>query len=127
MLCPGTTEATPSVFVIDRSAVGVKVSVSVAELLAGVGSVTPEGGATVAVLTSVPVADGEIDPVTTNVTDAPDGRLTLELMLPLPPAGHVPPLTPEHVHVTPPRAAGIESATVAADTADGPALEATIV
>jgi hypothetical protein len=124
---PGTSVAEPSVFVIDRSAVGVNVSVSVAELLAGVGSVTPAGGATVAVLASVPVADGAIDPVTTNVTDAPTGRLTLELTLPLPPAGHVPPPAPEHVHVTPLKAAGIESATVAADTADGPALEATIV
>ena len=124
---PGTSVADPSVFVTDRFAVGVKVSVSVAELLAGVGSVTPAGAATVAVLTSVPVADGEIDAATTNVTEAPTGRPTLALMLPLPAAGHAPPLEPEHVHVTLLKAAGIASATVAADTAEGPALAATMV
>ena len=40
---PGISEAAPSVLVICRSAVGVNVSVSVAELLAGVGSVTLGG------------------------------------------------------------------------------------
>jgi hypothetical protein len=124
---PGTCVAEPSVLVIDRSAVGVKVSVSVAELLAGVGSVAPAGGATVAVLTSVPVADDGIDPATVNVTDAPTGRPTLELMLPLPPTGHVPPPVPAHVHVTALNAAGIESVTVAADTEEGPRLVATMV
>jgi hypothetical protein len=49
----------PSVLEIDTSAVGVKVSVSVAELLADVGSVTPAGAETVAVLTSEPVAAEE--------------------------------------------------------------------
>src|SRR5262245_37388709 len=54
-LPPGTAVVTPSVFVIARSACGVSVSVSVAELLAGVGSVTPAGAATVAVFDRVPV------------------------------------------------------------------------
>ncbi len=124
---PGTAVVAPSVLVIDRSAVGVSVSVSVAELFAGVGSVTPAGGATVAVLTSVPVAAAEIDPLTVNVTEAPTGRFTEALMLPLPLAGHVPPAAPVHVQVTPLNAAGIVSATVAAVTADGPAFVATIV
>ena len=44
---PGVAEVTPSVLVIDRSALGVSASVSVAELLPGVGSVTPAGAATV--------------------------------------------------------------------------------
>jgi hypothetical protein len=57
---PGTSVVAPSVFVIDRSACGVRVSVSVAELLPGVGSVTPAPVATVAVLASVPVADADI-------------------------------------------------------------------
>ena len=55
---------TPSVFVIERSAVGVRVSVSIAVSLPGVGSVTPEGTVTVAELTIVPVAEAETVPVT---------------------------------------------------------------
>ena len=51
---------TPSVLVIDRSALAASVSLSVAELLPGVGSVTPAGAVTVAVLLSVPVAAAEI-------------------------------------------------------------------
>ena len=57
---PGTSVVAPSVLVIDRSAVPESVSVSVAELLPLVGSVTPTGAAIVAVLLSDPVADGEI-------------------------------------------------------------------
>ena len=119
--------ADPSVLVIDRSAVGFNVSVSVAELLAGVGSVTPAGGAIVDVFTRVPVAEAEIEAVTVNVTDAPAGRFTEALMLPLPLAGHVPPPAPLQTHVEPERAAGNVSATVAPVTAEGPALAATIV
>ena len=51
---------TPSVLVIARSALAPSVSVSVAELLPGVGSVTPAGAVTVAVLLSVPVAAAEM-------------------------------------------------------------------
>src|SRR5437879_5488908 len=40
-LPPGVAVVTPSVFVIARSAEGASVSLSVAELLPGVGSVTP--------------------------------------------------------------------------------------
>jgi hypothetical protein len=49
-----------SVLVMVRSARGVSVLVSVAELLAGVGSVIPVGVLRVAVLISVPVADDEM-------------------------------------------------------------------
>ena len=56
---PGTTVLRPSVFEIDTSAVGVKVSVSVAELLAEAGSVKPAGACTVAVLANEPVAAEE--------------------------------------------------------------------
>jgi len=56
---PGTTLAAPSVMATCRSAGGI-VSVSVAVLLLGSGSVSPAGGATVAVLVSKPVADGLI-------------------------------------------------------------------
>ena len=63
-LLPGITVVTPSVLVIVRSAEGERVSVSVALLLAGVGSVTPTGTETVAVLARVPVAVGETVAVT---------------------------------------------------------------
>ena len=124
---PGTSVAELSVLVIDKSAVGVNESVSVAVLFAGVGSVTPAGGATVAVLARLPVAAAAIRPVTVNVTVAPTGRLTVVLMLPLPLAVHVPPPVPVHVQVTPLSDAGMVSATVAAVTAEGPALVAAIV
>jgi hypothetical protein len=55
---PGVAVVTPSVFVMTRSAVADSVSVSVAELFPGVGSVTPPGAVTVAVFESVPVAVG---------------------------------------------------------------------
>src|SRR5690349_3716243 len=51
---------TPSVLVMARSALAPRASVSVAELLPGVGSVTPAGAATVAVLLKLPVAEAEI-------------------------------------------------------------------
>ncbi len=122
------TEATPSVLVIVRLAVGLNVSVSVAELLAGVGSVTPTGGVMDAVLTRLPVAPAAMVPVTVNVAVAPTGRSTVVLMLPLPlPAAHDPPPAGTHVQVTPTSDTGTVSVTLAAVTADGPALEASIV
>ena len=66
-------------------------------------------------------------PLTVNVTVPPTGRFTESLMLPLPLAGHVPPVAPVHVQVTPLNAAGMLSTTVAAVTAEGPVLVATIV
>ena len=47
----------PLVFVIDKSADRLSVSMSVALLFAGLGSVTPEGTATVAVFDRFPLAD----------------------------------------------------------------------
>ena len=60
MFCPAETGSGVSVFVIERSAWGARVSVSVALLLAGLGSVTPTGAVTDAVLVKVPVALGLI-------------------------------------------------------------------
>src|SRR6478735_3498732 len=51
---PGVAVVTPSVLVIPRLALGDSVSVSVALLLPGTGSVTPAGAVTVAVLLSDP-------------------------------------------------------------------------
>ena len=128
MLCPGTTAATPSVFVIDRSADGFNVSVSVAELFAGVGSVTPPGAAMDAEFTRLPVAPATTVAEIVNVAVAPTGRSTVVLMFPPPLlATHEPPPDGTHVHVAPLRVAGIVSVTAAATTADGPALLATTV
>ena len=102
-------------------------SVSVDELLPGVGSVLPPGSAMLAVLASDPVALAEIVPVTVNVAVPPLNRVTDALMEPAPDAGHDEPADAVHVHVTPLSAAGIVSVTVAAVIVDGPALEATIV
>lgn len=53
---PGVSEPVPSALVIDRSPAAESVSESVALLLPEVGSVTPTGAATDAVLAKVPVA-----------------------------------------------------------------------
>ena len=62
---------------------------SVALLLAGVGSVTPAGGVTVAVLARVPVAEGSICTVKVKVTVALTGRSTVVARAPLPLLGPV--------------------------------------
>src|SRR5437773_177024 len=126
MGCPGTAVAWPSVFVIERSAPGIKVSVSVAELLVGFGSVTPSGAATVAVLTRVPVADVLTVPVRVYVTVPPTGRFTVSLMLPDPFAMQLPPPAPTLPPLPPSAAAGTVSVTVAPFAALGPAFDATI-
>ena len=124
---PGTSDAAPSVFVTDRSARGVRVSVSVAVLLAPVGSLLPTGAVTVAVLTSEPVAVDEMVADTVNVAVPETARLTDALMLPLPEAGQVDPAVAAHVQVTDESVAANVSETVAPTIAEGPAFEATIV
>ena len=57
---PGTSVAEPSVLVIEASAEAAKVSVSVAELLAGLVSVMPAPTVAEAVLASEPVAAGSM-------------------------------------------------------------------
>ena len=51
---------TPSVLVMPRSALALRMSVSVALLLPDVGSVTPAGAVTVAVLERMPVAAARV-------------------------------------------------------------------
>ena len=70
------------------------VSISVALLLPGVGSVTPPPTVAVAVLLRVPVAEGEIRQVAAYVAEPPAGRLAVSLMLPDPLAVQVPPPAP---------------------------------
>src|SRR5262245_59057263 len=122
---PAVTVVTPSVLVIARSACELRVSVSVALLLAGFGSVTAPP-LTVAVFDSVPVADAEIAADAVYVTDAPAGRFAVSLMFPEPDAVHVPPPAPTHVHVAV-NEAGKVSAMVAVGTGSGPAFDAVIV
>jgi hypothetical protein len=124
---PGTSPAEPSVVVIDRSAVGTNVSVSVAVLFAAVGSVMPPATAAVAVLASDPVAVDEIVAVSVKVAVPPGRRSTVVLMFPLPDAGQVEPAEAVHVHVAADNVPGNVSVMVVASAADGPAFDATIV
>jgi hypothetical protein len=101
--------------------------VSVAVLLAPVGSLLPTGAVMVTELINEPVAVDEIVAFTVKVTVPVTPRLIVALMLPLPDAGQLEPAIAEHVHDTPVRAAGTVSVTVALVIADGPALDATIV
>ena len=112
---------------IDRSAIGPRVLVSVAELLAVVGSIAPVGAAMLAVLMSDPEPAGEIFAVSVKVTFPPTGMFTDALIDPVPEAGHDAPVLAAHVHVAPVRTAGNVSVTVAPMAADGPLLVATMV
>ena len=117
----------PSVLVICRSWVGASVVVSVAELFAGVGSVVPDGGLTVAEFVSVPVASWLIVALTEYVSVEPTGKLTVSVIEPVPLAVHVAPPAEAHVQVAPISAAGRASATAAPTASDGPTLRTTIV
>ena len=124
---PATDDIAPSVFVIDRSAVGVNGFMSLAELSDTSVSVTPDGTDTPAVFVSVPVAEGSIVPLTVNVAVPPTGRSTVVAMSPEPAASlHVAPPASRQVQVTAERSAGIVSSTAAPATFDGPSLPTTI-
>ncbi len=123
---PSTAAVTPSVLVIARSAVGVmSVLLSVALLLAGVGSLVPGGAATVAVLLMLPAPLTVA--VTVKVTEPPLSRLTVAVMSPLPEAGQAEPAVALQVQVAAVSCAGSRSLTVAPVTSLGPALLATMV
>ena len=125
---PGTAVVALSVLVMRRSAVGVRVSVSVAVLLAGELSATPLGTLMVAVLASVPVAEAATVAVRVKVAAPETGRFTDVEIEPEPlGAAQVPPAEAAHVQVAPVRVAGSVSVTVAPVTTDGPLLDATIV
>src|SRR3954471_964831 len=116
----------PSVLVIARSALAARVSLSVAELLPGVGSITLAGAVTVAVLLNVPVAAAETVQLAVYVVLPPLGRFTMSLMLPLPAAVQVPPPAPAQVQVQVSDAGNV-SATVLPVALLGPAFDAAIV
>jgi hypothetical protein len=124
---PGVTLATESVFVIERSPSGLSVSTSVALLFSGSRSGNPEGGVTVAVLLSVPVAPGAIVPVTRNVAAPVTVSDTVVEIAPVPvAAAHELPAVAEQVHEAPRIVAGIVSLTWAFVTSDGPAFDTMI-
>src|SRR5262245_56716421 len=113
-----------------RSAWGVSVSLSLALLLPGVGSVTPAGAVTVAVLARVPVAEGAIWTVKVKVRLALAGRSTVVARAPVPllgPETLPPPLLAVAVQVATVTRAGCESDRLAPVTSLGPLLLTTIV
>jgi hypothetical protein len=125
---PGVTEATRFVFTIARSAVGFNVSLSVAALFPGVGSVTPAPTVVVAVFKSVPVAEGVIAVTTVKVAVVAAARSTVVLMAPLPDvAAHPAPAPGVHVHDEIVAPAGAASATIVPGAFDGPLLTTLIV
>jgi hypothetical protein len=127
MPVPGISVSALSVLVMARSAVTMRVSVSVAELLPAVGSVVPAGAVMVAVLASEPVVDEEMVAVIVYVAVAPTAKLMVSLMEPEPLATQVAPAVATQVQVALVKDAGTTSATTAPTTADGPLLEAMTV
>ena len=111
-----------------RSAVGSVGFVSVALLFPGIGSVTPAGGVTVAVLEIAPTVPFATVPVMVRVADVPDVRSTVVAMSPLPDAAaQEPSLTATtHVQVADVTPAGRVSVTTAPVTSAGPLLAMTI-
>ena len=81
---PGTSVSEESVLLIDRSALGVSVSVSVAELFDPSVSVTPTAGVIVAVLTIEPTAFAATVALIVNVAVPPTARSTVAFTLPVP-------------------------------------------
>src|SRR5438128_520189 len=115
-----------------RSVSGFGVSVSVAVLLPGVGSVWPAPTVTVAVLTRLPIVAALIVPLTVMVSEfaAPAAMLTLVNERALPAEPFVPQLAEPlatQVIVVPVIDAGIVSATETPVAFDGPLLLTTIV
>ena len=102
-------------------------SVSVAELLAVVGSVVPVATATEAVFVRLPVAPAAMFAVNVYVAVPALSNVMVSLMLPVPEAVHVEPLDATQLHVAPDRMTGNVSVTVAFVAVDGPALVTTIV
>lgn len=114
--------------VMDKSEVGVRVSVSLAELFTGFGSVAPLSVVTVAVFVIVPVAVLATVALTVKVAVPPGSRLTVVSMFTLPlGAPQLEPAEAVQVHVLITRPPGMMSLTCAPVPALGPALLTTIV
>src|SRR5260370_915189 len=115
-----------------RSATWVMVLLSVAVLLFRLGSLSPPGGVTVAVLTRVPVALALMLAEKEKVTLAPTGKSTLVLRAPLPllrlpELMAPPPVAPTKVQLSLVTPAGTASLTLAPLATLGPLLLTTMV
>jgi hypothetical protein len=125
---PATTSSTPSVFVIERPAVGLSVSESVALLSLASGSVIPLGAATVTVFTSVPVALGPMFATKVKVTVPPGCTVTVVSMSPVPEeATTLEPADASAVQAEEVTSAGMASCTAAPRAVEGPSFPTTIV
>src|SRR4051794_37079542 len=103
------------------------VSVSVAELSARFGSVTPAGAVTEAVFASDPEMLVASEAVAEKVTCPPAASVTRVSIVPAPEPGQLEPTEAEQVQDTPVTAAGNGSCTRALVTVLGPALLTTMV
>src|SRR5438093_324940 len=118
----------PSVLVMAKSALTTMVSLSVAELLLGLGSAIPAGPVTRAVLRREPVAEGETVALRVKVAVPPLSRLTVVLIEPVPLAApQLDPADGTQFQVAPVIAAGTLSATPARGSSDLPLFLTTIV
>lgn len=113
--------------VMDKSEVGVNVSLSLAELFDRLGSVEPDGAATVAVFVIVPVAVLATVVFTVKVAVPLGNKLTVVLMFTFPlAAAQLDPTEAEQVHELITKLAGTVSVTCAPTTALGPELPTTM-
>lgn len=113
---------------MDKSDVGVSVSVSLAVLFAELLSVEPAGAATVAVFVTVPVALLATVVLTVNVAVPPGSKLTVVVMLTVPlGTAQTEPADAAQVHEAITRLVGMMSVTSAPTTALGPELRTTMV
>lgn len=127
-MLPAVTVVTLFDLVMDKSEVGVSVSVSLAELFAGLLSVEPAGAATVAVLVKVPVAVLATVALMVNVAVPLGSKLTFVAILTVPLAdAQLEPDEALQVHEPITRLVGMMSITSAPTTALGPALLTTTV
>ena len=126
---PGTAVAVPSDLLMERSAVAVTFTTASAELFVGVGSVTDEGTAALAVFVSGPPGyDTATEVVIKKVATAAGAKLTVVPMFPEPEAAvQVPVPVMAQVHVAEPSPAGRLSVTEAPVTVDGPVLVTVMV
>lgn len=113
---------------MDKSEIGVSVSVSLAVLFAELLSVEPAGAATVAVFVTVPVALLATVVLTVNVAVPPGSKLTVVVILIVPlGVAQAEPADAEQVHEDIIRLVGKISVTSAPITALGPELLTMIV
>ncbi len=125
---PGNAVTRPSVLVIERSATGVRASLSLAVSFAGFVSTTPTGSVTVALLTTKPAAAESTSATTTTVTTPPTGKVAARETSPEPLAvPQVAPLVAEQLQVDPTISAGNRSVIWAPSAVDGPLLATVIV